>query len=47
MVHPIFAVLISKPELMLDHAAGYAALMRDEASTSGRSIGRRVAGVRS
>jgi hypothetical protein len=42
MVHPIFSVLISRPELMLEHVAGYASLMRDEASTARRVIARRT-----
>ena len=29
MVHPIFSVLITKPELVMEHVAGYASLMRD------------------
>ena len=42
MVHPIFSVLVSKPELVMDHVAGYASLMRDEASTVGLAVGRRA-----
>ena len=30
MLHPIFSVLVSRPELLVDHVAGYAALARDE-----------------
>ena len=42
MLHPIFSVLISKPELVMEHVAGYATLMRDEASTVGREVAKRV-----
>lgn len=42
MVHPIFSVLISKPELVLEHVAGYAALVRDEASSAGVLVAKRA-----
>lgn len=42
MVHPIFSVLIKKPELLLDHVSGYAALMRDEASSVGMQVAQRA-----
>jgi hypothetical protein len=42
MVHPIFSVLISRPELVMDHVAGYAALVQDEASTVGLQVAKRV-----
>src|SRR5829696_7481375 len=42
MVHPIFSVLITKPELVMDHVAGYAALVQEEASTVGVQVARRV-----
>ncbi|MES2634130.1 MAG: hypothetical protein V4669_14245 [Pseudomonadota bacterium] len=42
MVHPIFSVLITRPELVMDHVAGYAALMQEEASTVGGHVARRV-----
>ena len=42
MLHPIFSVLISKPELVMEHAAGYAALMRDEASSVGKEMAKRA-----
>jgi hypothetical protein len=41
LVHPIFSVLVSKPELVLDHVAGYAALAQEEASTVGAEVKRR------
>lgn len=42
MLHPIFSVLITKPELVMEHAAGYAALMREEASSVGTEVARRA-----
>lgn len=42
MVHPIFSVLITRPELVMDHVAGYAALVQEEASSVGLEIGKRV-----
>jgi len=42
MIHPIFSVLISRPELVVDHVSGYAALMREEASTVGSEVAKRA-----
>ena len=42
MVHPIFSVLISRPELVVDHVAGYAALVQEEASSVGLEVARRA-----
>ena len=42
MVHPIFSGLIAKPELVMEHVAGYASLMRDEASSLGREVAMRA-----
>lgn len=42
MVHPIFSVLITKPELVMEHVAGYASLMREEASTVGMEVAKRA-----
>lgn len=42
MVHPIISVLITKPELVMEHVAGYASLMRDEASSVGLEVARRA-----
>jgi O-antigen/teichoic acid export membrane protein len=42
MVHPIFSVLITRPELVVDHVAGYAALVQEEASTVGLQVARRA-----
>lgn len=38
MLHPIFSVLITKPELVMEHVSGYAALVREEASTTGMEV---------
>ena len=37
-VHPIFTLLIRKPELVVDHISGYAALVQQEASTLGMEV---------
>lgn len=42
MIHPIFSVLIRRPELVVDHVAGYAALVREEASSVGSEVTRRL-----
>jgi len=42
MVHPIFSVLITKPELVMEQVAGYASLMRDEASSVGIEVAKRA-----
>jgi type IV secretory pathway VirB2 component (pilin) len=42
LVHPIFTVLISRPELVVDHVAGYAALVQEEASTVGVEVAKRA-----
>lgn len=41
-IHPIFSVLITRPELVMDHVAGYAALVQEEASTVGVAVARRL-----
>ena len=41
-MHPIISVLITKPELVMEHVAGYAALMREEASTVGTEVAKRA-----
>jgi hypothetical protein len=43
MLHPIFSVLITRPELVMDHVAGYAALVQEEASNVGSQVGKRAA----
>jgi peptidoglycan/LPS O-acetylase OafA/YrhL len=42
MVHPVFSVLISRPDLVVDHVAGYAALVQEEASSAGAHFARRA-----
>lgn len=42
LVHPIFKVLISRPELVVDHLGGYAALAQQEASALGVEMLRRA-----
>jgi O-antigen/teichoic acid export membrane protein len=42
MVHPIFSVLVSRPELVVDHLTGYAALAQQEASTLGKEMVQRA-----
>jgi len=42
MVHPIFSVLITRPELVMEHVAGYASLMREEASSVGSEVAKRA-----
>ncbi|MBT2326521.1 phage holin family protein [Variovorax paradoxus] len=46
MLHPIFSTVLGHPELVADHAANYAALVRQEATQAGRGlVVRIVAGV--
>jgi hypothetical protein len=42
MLHPLLSVLVSKPELVIDHLSGYATLMREEASTVGSEVAKRA-----
>ena len=42
MLHPIFTVLLRNPELIVNHLAGYAELMKVETSAAGQNILRRV-----
>jgi hypothetical protein len=42
MLHPIFALLIKRPELVIDHVAGYAALVQEEASSVGTEVAKRA-----
>jgi hypothetical protein len=42
MLHPIFSVLINRPELVFDHVAGYASLVQEEASSVGGEVAKRV-----
>lgn len=41
LVHPIFSVLVSRPELVLEHLSGYATLAQEEASCAGSELGKR------
>ncbi|HSV52844.1 MAG TPA: hypothetical protein VLJ57_12040 [Burkholderiaceae bacterium] len=41
MLHPLFSLLINRPELVADHVAGYAALVQQEASSAGAEVLRR------
>ncbi|KQT09662.1 hypothetical protein [Ramlibacter sp. Leaf400] len=43
LVHPIFSVLVSRPELVMDHVAGYAALVQEEATSAGTEVAKRAA----
>lgn len=36
MLHPLFSVLVQRPDLLVDHLAGYAGLMQQEA---GEAVG--------
>ncbi|MBX3655287.1 MAG: hypothetical protein KIS62_05905 [Ramlibacter sp.] len=38
MIHPVFSVLVNRPDLVVEHAAAYAALVRQEASTAGTEV---------
>lgn len=42
-LHPLLSVLIRRPGLLLDHLAGYAALVREEGQASGAELARRLA----
>lgn len=46
MLHPIFSTVLGHPELVAEHLANYAALVRQESAQAGRGIAARiVAGV--
>ena len=38
MVHPVFTVFINRPEMVVEHVAGYAALVREEAAGYGSEV---------
>ena len=42
MLHPIFTVLLRNPELIVNHLAGYAELIRAESSAVGQGFLKRV-----
>lgn len=41
LLHPIFPLLIRRPDLIIDHLGGYLALVRQEASQTGVGLARR------
>jgi hypothetical protein len=43
MIHPLLSVAIARPELVLDHLAGYAALIQQETTTLAVELARRAA----
>lgn len=43
MFHPLFKVLIRKPELVVEHLAGYGALVHEEVSDVGAQLASRAA----
>ena len=46
MLHPIFSVLIKRPDLVVEHLAGYSALARQEVKTTGKhAVERTLAGL--
>ena len=46
MLHPIFSTVLGHPELIAEHIANYAALVRQESGTAARGlIARIVAGI--
>lgn len=46
MLHPLFSILIQRPELVLEHLSGYSALLRQEtAQAAGLLVKRYVAGA--
>lgn len=46
MLHPIFSVVLGRPELIADHVTNYAALARQEAQQTTRTLlARLIAGV--
>ncbi|MGJ7495631.1 hypothetical protein ACSFA8_11175 [Variovorax sp. RT4R15] len=46
MLHPIFSTVLGRPELIADHLANYAALIREESVLASRAlIKRALAGV--
>jgi len=43
MLHPLFTLLIRKPELVVEHLAGYGALVHEEVSDVGVQLASRIA----
>ena len=42
MLHPIFSLLVKRPDLVVEHLAGYAALAREEAQSTGTHMVERL-----
>jgi uncharacterized membrane protein YqjE len=42
MLHPLFSVLVRRPDLLVDHVSGYAELIREEASEAGAELMQRA-----
>jgi len=42
MLHPIFSVLVNRPELVIDHVAAYAALVQEETSSVSGEVAKRA-----
>jgi hypothetical protein len=42
MLHPLFSLLARRPDLVMDHAAAYAALAHEEAAATGVELTRRA-----
>ncbi|MCS4511080.1 hypothetical protein [Xylophilus ampelinus] len=43
MLHPLFTVLIRKPELLVEHVSGYVALLQEELTSMGTGVAVKVA----
>jgi Flp pilus assembly protein TadB len=43
MLHPLFTILIRKPELVVEHLAGYAALAHEEVNSFGTELALKAA----
>lgn len=42
MFHPIFSVLIKKPDLVIEHLSAYVALAKEEAESTGSHLAQRL-----
>ncbi|MEB0056120.1 MULTISPECIES: hypothetical protein [unclassified Variovorax] len=42
MLHPIFSTVLGHPELVADHIANYAALLKEETAAAGRGVFHRI-----
>ena len=42
MLHPLFSTLVHRPDLVVDHASAYAALVQAEASAAGSELVQRA-----